>query len=120
MAQSPLQAAGAAGLMAAMGMPTFAAGGGVTGGAGGNAGPSSANMDGIISITPAFDASNWTVSTGSSKASASNSSASGQPGAAAALTGIAAQASGAVAQLTSNPMILIAAVVIGVVLWKRL
>lgn len=48
----------------------------LTGGAGGNAGPSS-NGSSVAGITPAFDASNWTVSTGSSKATASNASGGG-------------------------------------------
>ena len=42
----------------------------LTGGAGGAAGPATATQGGIGSITPAFDSSRWTVSTGSSKASA--------------------------------------------------
>ena len=103
MAQSTAQAAGSAAIMAAMGLPTF--GGGLTGGAGGAAGPATGTQ--IATITPAFDASNWTVSTGSSKASASN--ASGTAGA-----GLAA--------VTKNiPWTYVAiAAVVGVVLWKRL
>ena len=57
MAQTPLQAAGAAGVMAAMGLPTFGTiGGGLTGGAGGSAGPATGTQ--IDTITPAYDGSN--------------------------------------------------------------
>ena len=72
----------------------------LTGGAGGSAGP--ATSTGIDTITPAFDASNWTVSTGSSKASATN-------------------ASGSAGSLGNIPWLYIAgALAVGVLLWKKL
>lgn len=98
MAQTTAQAAGSAALMAALGVPSF--GGGLTGGAGGSAGPAEGTQ--IATITPAFDASNWTVATGSARASATN--ASGQAG-----------------SLANIPWLYIAAAAaVGLVLWKRL
>lgn len=89
-------------MMAAMGLPSFAAGGGMQlqGGAGGSAGPATGTA--VDTITPAFDASNWTVATGSAKAGATN--ASGQAG-----------------SLANVPWLYVgAALVVGLVLWKRL
>lgn len=72
----------------------------LTGGAGGSAGP--ATSTGIDTITPAFDASNWTVSTGSSKAGATN-------------------ASGGAGSLANIPWLYVAgALLVGVLLWKKL
>lgn len=63
-----------------------------TGGAGGAAGPS--KVDGVTSITPAFDTSNWTVATGSAKANG-----------------------GAIALPW---MLIVGAALVGLVLWKKL
>ena len=86
--------------MAAMGLPTFGAGSGLSGGAGGAAGPATGTA--VDTITPAFDASNWTVATGASKAGASN-------------------ASGSAGSMANIPWLYIAAAAaVGVLLWKRL
>ena len=72
----------------------------MTGGAGGSAGPATGTA--VDTITPAFDASNWTVSTGSSKAAATN-------------------ASGSAGSLANIPWMYIGiAAVVGLVLWKKL
>ena len=94
-AENAAKSAGAAALMASMGLPTFAAGGGVSSSS--SAGPATAT--GINTITPAFDASNWTVATSGSKSSPTNSSGGG----------------------VAVPWMLVAgAALIGVLLWKRL
>ena len=86
--------------MSGLGLPSFTAGGGLTGGQGGNAGP--ATTTGINTITPAFDASNWTVATGGSQASPTN-------------------ASGSAGGLANIPWMYIAgAALLGMLLWKRL